>query len=82
MGKIDPKPYQARVAADMEQANKIVRGEAPAQATKGVMTNAERRASIAKAFGAKPFGPDEPGELNTGKTEGVFYEHKRGDGRS
>jgi hypothetical protein len=45
--------YKSRMAADNEQASKILRGEAPVQATKGVMSNAERKASIASAFGAK-----------------------------
>jgi hypothetical protein len=45
--------YKSRMEADIRQANKILRGEAPVQETKGVMTNAERRASIVSAFGAK-----------------------------
>lgn len=46
--------YKRRVSSEQEYANKILAGEAPAQATPGVMSPAERRASIAKAFGAKP----------------------------
>lgn len=38
---------------DVEEANRILGGEAPAQATPGVMTPGERIASIGKAFGAK-----------------------------
>jgi hypothetical protein len=45
--------YKERVAGDMETAKKIVRGELPAQSTPGTLTSAERRASIAKAFGPK-----------------------------
>ena len=45
--------YKSRVAADNEQASKILRGEAPVQATKGVMSPAERKAAIATAVGAK-----------------------------
>jgi hypothetical protein len=45
--------YKTRVASDMDTAKKIVAGELPAQATPGKMTSAERRASIAKAFGPK-----------------------------
>jgi hypothetical protein len=45
--------YKSRMAADNEQASKILRGEAPVQATKGVMTPAERKASIMSAVGAK-----------------------------
>ena len=47
------KTYKSRMDSDISQANKIIRGEAPVQETKGTMTNAERRASIATAFGAK-----------------------------
>lgn len=46
-------PYARRMAEEQEAANEIVSGRRPAQATLGVMTPAERRASIAKAFGAK-----------------------------
>jgi len=45
--------YKSRMAADNEQASKILRGEAPVQETKGIMTGAERKASIMKAVGAK-----------------------------
>jgi hypothetical protein len=46
--------YARRALEDMNKANKIIAGELPTQETPGVMTPAERRASIAKAFGAKP----------------------------
>ena len=46
--------YTKRALEDMNKANKIVAGELPTQETPGIMTSAERRASIAKAFGAKP----------------------------
>lgn len=45
--------YKSRMETDIQYAKKILRGEAPVQETKGVMTNAERRAAIATAFGAK-----------------------------
>jgi hypothetical protein len=45
--------YKDRVAGDMATAKKIVAGELPAQSTPGTLTSAERRASIAKAFGPK-----------------------------
>jgi hypothetical protein len=51
--------YKSRMAADNEQASKILRGEAPVQATKGVMTPAERKASIMSAVGAKAEPKDE-----------------------
>lgn len=38
---------------DVEEANKILAGEAPEQAKRGVMTPAERIASIGRAYGAK-----------------------------
>ena len=62
--------YKSRMQADNEQAEKILRKEAPVQATKGVMTNAERKASIMAAVGAK-------GEFNTGRTDGICYSHDR-----
>jgi hypothetical protein len=37
-----------------EEAEQILRGNRPVQASPGVMTPAERRASIGRAFGAKP----------------------------
>lgn len=40
-----------------EEAEEIIQGRRPPQATPGVMTPAERRASIAKAFGAGPRRP-------------------------
>jgi hypothetical protein len=57
MSKVTEKQrseYAKRALEDMNKANKIIAGELPAQETQGVMTSAERRASIAKAFGAKP----------------------------
>ena len=48
-----PTPYGRRMAEEQEEANEIVAGRRPAQAKLGVMTPAERRASIARAFGAK-----------------------------
>ena len=45
--------YKTRLQADTDTAKKIVAGELPAQSTPGTMTSAERRASIAKAFGPK-----------------------------
>ena len=38
---------------DVEEANEILAGNAPAQSKKGVMTPGERIASIGRAFGAK-----------------------------
>lgn len=46
--------YNKRMLDEMNQANQIISGELPAQEKPGIMTPAERRASIAKAFGAKP----------------------------
>lgn len=46
--------YSKRLLEDLNKADRIIAGELPAQETPGVMTPAERRASIAKAFGAKP----------------------------
>lgn len=51
-----------------EEAEEIIQGRRAPQATPGVMTPAERRASIAKAFGAGPRRPKtkverEPEEL-------------------
>jgi hypothetical protein len=40
-----------------KETEEILEGKRPAQATPGVMTPAERRASIGKAFGAKPVVP-------------------------
>jgi hypothetical protein len=45
--------YKTRLQADTDTAKKIVAGQLPAQATPGTMTSAERRASVAKAFGPK-----------------------------
>lgn len=46
--------YSKRLLEDLNKADRIIAGELPAQETPGIMTPAERRASIAKAFGAKP----------------------------
>ena len=45
-----PKLFKTK---DVEEANRILGGELPAQSTPGVMTPGERIASIGKAFGAK-----------------------------
>jgi hypothetical protein len=49
--------YSRRMSEEQEEANEIVAGRRPAQAKEGVMTPAERRASIARAFGAKDRPP-------------------------
>ena len=69
--------YAKRALEDMNKANKIIAGELPAQETPGVMSPAERRASIAKAFGAKP-RPTKP--LNMKKGGKVSSASKRADG--
>jgi hypothetical protein len=48
------KAFQDNLATNRATANDIVAGKLPAQSTPGQMTGAERAASIAKAFGAKP----------------------------
>ena len=69
--------YTKRALEDMNKANKIIAGELPAQETPGVMTSAERRASIAKAFGAKL----SPTKLSNMKKGGkVSSASKRADG--
>lgn len=84
MGKITDEQkseYSKRLLEDLNKADRIIAGELPAQETPGIMTPAERRASIAKAFGAKPKQVKVSDEEKSYKSGGsVSSASKRADG--